>query len=172
MTRLTANENRAASDRERSRPRRTASTWTKASGVVALLLGACGPLASDDTAIGAARAFVEASGTADDQRSREEVFRLLCPEAQTRLGERARSASALGARTFSAAEMLVEGRLQLRITPRRSRAYSESTDPIEPDRHIVHVVSESGTVVDVPVRRVDRFYCVELRVPDVSPDDA
>ena len=78
-------------------------------------LGACAREPDDSTPEGALSMFLDAierSGQGDP-RGLEDAFALIDEESQRRLSERARSATALGARELEPWEMLVSGRAEI-----------------------------------------------------------
>ncbi len=135
-------------------------------GLVLGLAAGCGSRAVDSTPVGAVRAFLEAMQRADDPHAREEAYRLLCPEAQIALAERARGSAALGGRTFAPWEMISEDRALVRHRPRRSSAYRERPVDGDASRRWVDVADDSGQTRSIGALAVDGSWCVELTVPE------
>ncbi len=135
-------------------------------GAAVSSLGAlgCGGSPVDATPSSAARAFVE-SAQRDDARGREEVYRLMCPEAQVALAELARGSAALGSRGFEPWEMLAEGRVVVLNPPRRASAYHERSGDGEADRRIVDVFDEGGAAHPLTLLRVEGSWCVSVEIP-------
>lgn len=89
--------------------------------VVATAVSACAREPDDSTPEGALSLFLDAidRNAHQDPTALEDAYALLDSESQRRLAERARSATALGAREYEPWEMLVDGRADLRFAPRR-----------------------------------------------------
>ena len=129
----------------------------------------CGSRAVDATPIGAVRAFLAAMQRTEEPHAREEAYRLLCPDAQIALAERARDAAALGGRSFEPWEMLVEDRAFVRGQLRRPSAFRERTVEGDAERRVVEVTDGPGAPRAIPTLRVEGSWCVELAVPEAEP---
>ncbi len=140
--------------------------------VLAVVLGpalGCGSRAVDATPTGAVRAFLGAMQRTEDPRARQEAYRLLCPDAQIALAERARDAAALGGRSFEPWEMLVEDRAFVRGQLRRPGAFRERAVEGDAERRVVEVTDGPGAPRSIPTLRVEGSWCVELVVPEAEP---
>ena len=143
---------------------------------VALWLGAfavgCGEEREDATPEGALTLFLDAIERSGESRGAlEQAYDLIDASAQERLVDRARSATALGARELHPWELLVEGRALLRFHPRRGGGMRAQ---VTGDRAVVTVVGEDGDErAEVPMVRQPDGWRVVLEVPEfrAHPDD-
>ncbi|UJR78700.1 Hypothetical protein I5071_7310 [Sandaracinus amylolyticus] len=131
------------------------------------LLTACARELDDTTPEGAAALFVDALERGrDDRNALREAYELIDEESQRRLYERARSATALGAREYEPWEMLVEGRSRLRFTPRRGSGF-RARDEGE-GRAVVTVSGEEASQrAELPMQLEDDGWRVVLDVPEL-----
>lgn len=132
----------------------------------------CGEERQDATPEGALTGFLDAIERSGDSRGAlEQAYGLIDASAQERLVDRARSATALGARELNPWELLVEGRALLRFHPRRGGGMRSQ---VTGDRAVVTVVGEDGDErAEVPMVRQADGWRVVLEVPEfrAHPDD-
>lgn len=117
-------------------------------------LGACTREPDDSTPEGALSMFLDAierSGQGDP-RGLEDAFELIDSESQRRLSDRARSATALGARELEAWEMLVSGRADLRFPPRRGAGFRVRPGTTEDSAVVVVSGAEPDQRAEIPMR--------------------
>lgn len=129
--------------------------------VLGLLSLACAPEIDDSTPEGALAMFLDAL----ERGERENAFALIDGESQRRLAERARSATALGARELEPWEMLVEDRSALRF-PRRRGGGMRTNLGSDPARAIVTVIGElPGQRAEVVMVRERGRWRILLPIP-------
>jgi hypothetical protein len=132
------------------------------------LLGACSRELDDRTPEGALAIFVDAIEQSErDGDALRRAYEVIDSTSQRHLSERARSATALGAREYEPWEMIVQGRALLRFVPQRGsglRAREGASD----DEAIVVVTGElEGQRAEIPMRREEGGWRVVLDVPGV-----
>ena len=135
------------------------------------LLSGCARELNDSSPEGAAALFLDALERGrEDPQPLPEAYGLLDEESRRRLNERARSATALGAREYEPWEMLVEGRSRLRFTPRRGSGVrlSESRD----DGHATVLVTgeDEAQRAEVPMVLEEDGWRVVLGIPELRSD--
>lgn len=137
--------------------------------VLVMSLGACAREPDDSTPEGALSMFLDAierSGQGDP-RGLEDAFALIDGESQRRLSERARSATALGARELEPWEMLVTGRADLRFPPRRGAGLRVRPGATGESAVVVVAGAQPEQRAEIPMRREEDGWRVVIAIPDV-----
>lgn len=138
-------------------------------------VGACAREPDDSTPEGALSMFLDAierSGQGDP-RGLEDAFALIDEESQRRLSERARSATALGARELEPWEMLVSGRADLRFPPRRGSGLRVRPGATDETAIVVVAGAQPEQRAEIPMRREPASpghrggWRVVIAIPDV-----
>lgn len=135
---------------------------------LALLLSGCARELDDSSPEGAVALFLDALERGrEDPHALQEAFALVDEESKRRLNERARSATALGAREYEPWEMLVEGRSRLRFTPRRGSGVRVSEGGEDGRATVVVSGEDESERAEVPVVLEEDGWRVVLGVPEL-----
>ncbi len=135
-----------------------------------MLATGCADEPDDSSPDGALALFLEALDRSADQdpTALEDAYALLDESSRLRLSDRARSATALGAREIDPWEMLVDGRPIVRFTPRRGGGL-RSRMGTAPDTAVVIVTGEGERQrAEISMRLEDEGWRVVLAIPDVQ----
>ncbi|MCS6798879.1 MAG: hypothetical protein NZ898_10165 [Myxococcota bacterium] len=139
--------------------------------VIALGFGltSCGGNAAGERPGRAVQAFLESAQRAErDERALAEVHTMLCASSRRWLQTRAERASALAGRTFEPWEMLVPGRIRLRVEPSAATVIREQ---VQGSSATVTLVDRSGTRAEVPlVLEADGWKLALELAPGGEPD--
>ncbi|MDQ3033911.1 MAG: hypothetical protein M3Y87_15955 [Myxococcota bacterium] len=133
-----------------------------------LALVGCSRELDDSTPEGAAGMFLAAiEQSSTDRDALRRAYEVIDSESQRRLSERARSATALGAREYEPWEMIVHGRALLRFVPQRGSGLRARDGALEDEAIVVVTGEAEGQRAEVPMRLEDDGWRVVLDVPDV-----
>ncbi len=136
-----------------------------------IALGACSSEDEDSTPEGAAGMFLDAIAQSEhDSDALRRAYELIDEGSRQRLSERARSATALGAREYEPWEMMVRGRALLRFVPPRGSGLRARAGATEDDAIVVAMGEGEGQRAEVPMRREEDGWRVMLAVPELSGD--
>lgn len=133
-----------------------------------LLASGCTRELDDSSPEGAAALFLDALARADDDPyAREEAYALVDEESRRRLVERARSATALGAREYEPWEMLVEGRSRLRFAPRRGSGVRVRESGEDGHATVLVTGEDESQRAEIPMVLEEGGWRVVLGVPEM-----